>query len=268
MLGDMKKSALAAAIERVREERGLSQKELAARAGVTPEAVSRYESGQRVPRGRYLAALAMALGVEPAALLVEPEPPVAEPDLVARMAELEAVVARLRAMLPGPVDFSRPEGRRTIGLDTDEAASARMARTEPPLLAPAVDLRSLSSTATVAAYILERRATMREARLIALALEDVPLAASRLPGQEGWLLDLSSHGEVGECVLAQYAGQTVTGWVEGAGHQRQVSIMGGPTVPLAAVVVLGAVAYRMMRFQQAMGAGGRSLPAPVSREGH
>lgn len=47
-------------------ERGMSQKELAEATNLTPAAVSRYVNGERVPRAITIAALAKALGVEPA----------------------------------------------------------------------------------------------------------------------------------------------------------------------------------------------------------
>lgn len=48
------------------KERGMSQKELAEATNLTPAAVSRYVNGERVPRAITIAALAKALGVQPA----------------------------------------------------------------------------------------------------------------------------------------------------------------------------------------------------------
>ncbi len=47
-------------------ERGMSQKQLAEATNLTPAAVSRYVSGAREPRAITVAAMARALGVEPA----------------------------------------------------------------------------------------------------------------------------------------------------------------------------------------------------------
>lgn len=49
-------------------QRGLTQKELAEKTGLTPAAVSRYVSGARVPREIIVAKIAKALGVQPSDL--------------------------------------------------------------------------------------------------------------------------------------------------------------------------------------------------------
>lgn len=46
-------------------QKGLSQKELAIRTGLTPAAISRYVSGDRVPREIIVAKIAKALDVQP-----------------------------------------------------------------------------------------------------------------------------------------------------------------------------------------------------------
>jgi Zn-dependent peptidase ImmA (M78 family)/DNA-binding XRE family transcriptional regulator len=61
-------STLAEALETARRAKGLSQEQLATRAGITQEAVSRYESGRRLPQPDVLARLAVELGVTPAFL--------------------------------------------------------------------------------------------------------------------------------------------------------------------------------------------------------
>lgn len=58
-------SALAEALVTARRARDLSQEELAELAGLTQAAVSRYESGSRVPQREPLCAIARALGVTP-----------------------------------------------------------------------------------------------------------------------------------------------------------------------------------------------------------
>ncbi len=50
-------------------ERGLTQKELAERTGLTPAAVSRYMSGARMPREVVVAKIAKVLNVQPVDLL-------------------------------------------------------------------------------------------------------------------------------------------------------------------------------------------------------
>lgn len=47
------------------KERGLSQKELAVMTGLTPPAISRYITGERMPRAIVIAKIAKALGVHP-----------------------------------------------------------------------------------------------------------------------------------------------------------------------------------------------------------
>ena len=49
-------------------EKEMSQKELAAKTGLTPAAISRYVSGAREPRPITIAAIAKALGVLPEAI--------------------------------------------------------------------------------------------------------------------------------------------------------------------------------------------------------
>lgn len=49
----------------------MTREELAFRAGVAFKTIERIESGQSVPRRATLAALALALGVEPATLLTQ-----------------------------------------------------------------------------------------------------------------------------------------------------------------------------------------------------
>lgn len=54
------------------KERGMSQKELAEAAGLTPASVSRYVNGEREPWPATIAALSLALGVEPSDILGTP----------------------------------------------------------------------------------------------------------------------------------------------------------------------------------------------------
>lgn len=51
------------------KERGMSQKELAEAASLTPASVSRYVNGEREPRALTVAALAEILGVKPSDII-------------------------------------------------------------------------------------------------------------------------------------------------------------------------------------------------------
>ena len=51
------------------KERGMSQKELAEAAGLTPASVSRYVNGERLPWPATIAAMSQALGVEPSDII-------------------------------------------------------------------------------------------------------------------------------------------------------------------------------------------------------
>lgn len=60
-------------LKRLRQERGLSQEELARHLGTSRQVVSRYESGARVPKISTVSAFAQALGVPLSALTGEEE---------------------------------------------------------------------------------------------------------------------------------------------------------------------------------------------------
>ena len=59
----------------IREKKGLTQQELAKRAGVTQDSVSRIETGERDPRRSTLEKLALALEVEDPSMLALPMAP-------------------------------------------------------------------------------------------------------------------------------------------------------------------------------------------------
>lgn len=59
-------------IKKLREQKGLSQTELAKRVGVTSGMVSFYESGRSYPRMDKIEKLAQVLGVTPQELLTKP----------------------------------------------------------------------------------------------------------------------------------------------------------------------------------------------------
>jgi transcriptional regulator with XRE-family HTH domain len=62
-------------VKKLREQRGLTQRDLADRAGLTRETISNYERGERSdPPLSAITALAKALQVPVAELTAEPEP--------------------------------------------------------------------------------------------------------------------------------------------------------------------------------------------------
>lgn len=62
---------LAVRVKRLRVAGGLTQGQLGALIGISGAAVGRWESGEYLPKGRYVAKLARALGIDVAALLGE-----------------------------------------------------------------------------------------------------------------------------------------------------------------------------------------------------
>lgn len=62
---------IGARIAEILSYRGMTQKELAQKAGITEAAVSRYVNGDRAPRSVTVAAMAKALEVPPSELLGE-----------------------------------------------------------------------------------------------------------------------------------------------------------------------------------------------------
>jgi transcriptional regulator with XRE-family HTH domain len=69
------RSRAGARLRSLRLAAGLTQLELAARSGITHEAISRLELGNRAPRAETIRCLAAALGVEPAEFVGQPTPP-------------------------------------------------------------------------------------------------------------------------------------------------------------------------------------------------
>jgi transcriptional regulator with XRE-family HTH domain len=67
----MEVESLAVRIKRLRIAGGLTQGQLGERVGISPTAVGNWESGEFLPKGRYVAKLAGALGIDVAALLGE-----------------------------------------------------------------------------------------------------------------------------------------------------------------------------------------------------
>lgn len=52
-------------IKQCRLERGMTQKDLAEKMGISPIGISQYETGKRVPKGETIARIADALGADP-----------------------------------------------------------------------------------------------------------------------------------------------------------------------------------------------------------
>jgi transcriptional regulator with XRE-family HTH domain len=70
----MSASHFAGRLRELREQAGLSQKELADKANLTTDGISRLERGDRSPSWETAVTLAEALGVEVSAFLQEPAP--------------------------------------------------------------------------------------------------------------------------------------------------------------------------------------------------
>ena len=68
----MKPDAIAQALKRWREARGLSQRDLAAKSGVGYASVARIETGRQDPTVGMLARLAGALGIRLVDFFIEP----------------------------------------------------------------------------------------------------------------------------------------------------------------------------------------------------
>lgn len=75
--------------KRLMEERGMSQKDLSEKSGITEASVSRYLAGKRTPRFDVVINFAKALGVKPGDLLPESEQSALSP-----YEELKTVFAR------------------------------------------------------------------------------------------------------------------------------------------------------------------------------
>lgn len=66
---DIAAESLAVRIKRLRIANGLTQGELGERIGISSSAVGKWESGEFLPKGRYVAKLAEGLGIDVAELL-------------------------------------------------------------------------------------------------------------------------------------------------------------------------------------------------------
>lgn len=67
-MGDQEQAQLASRLKEAREEQGLTQRELAEKAGLTASAVSQFEGGKREPSFNSMVKLARALEVSPSYL--------------------------------------------------------------------------------------------------------------------------------------------------------------------------------------------------------
>ena len=84
-------------IARLRRERDWTQKELADKAGITQNQVSRIEKGKTRPRGSTIETVAQALGVDPEEL--EHNPVFEEDNAMAKMAKEDPDMASLFAQI-------------------------------------------------------------------------------------------------------------------------------------------------------------------------
>lgn len=103
-------------IELLRRQKGLSVKELAALIGVTPGAVSQWESGEKKPRRERLGAIAEALGTTVEAIKGEQKSAIGLPD------DAEEELVKVFTL------FSREDAeflRRYANLPEKEKASVR-----------------------------------------------------------------------------------------------------------------------------------------------
>lgn len=100
-------------LAQLRRERGLSQAQLAERAGVARTQITRLEAGVLNTRLSTLNAVADALGVPAAALLNGAEDPIASINVELRgmnAAQLSALLAFLRAMQDSLAEMKTPGG--------------------------------------------------------------------------------------------------------------------------------------------------------------
>ena len=110
-----------ALLRELRDGSGLSQQDLAARAGRTPSHISRLESGERGPSREVVDALAAALGASArdrlrllrAAGLVEPLDPLLE--ALAELLRSEDLPAEARARLCALLEIAVAYGRSATG---------------------------------------------------------------------------------------------------------------------------------------------------------
>jgi transcriptional regulator with XRE-family HTH domain len=68
----MEASWFAGRLKELREAAGLTQPDLAGRAGLTKDGIAQLETGRREPAWRTVVAICQALGVEPGEFLKEP----------------------------------------------------------------------------------------------------------------------------------------------------------------------------------------------------
>lgn len=97
---------LALRIKRLRTASGLTQGQLGELIGISGAAVGRWETGEFLPKGRYVATLARALGIDVAALLGE------TPTSIDDLAEEVQMLAAFRAL---------PKERKLIAIKLLEA---------------------------------------------------------------------------------------------------------------------------------------------------
>ena len=89
---DIAAESLALRIKRLRIASGLTQGQLGERIGISSTSVGKWEAGEFLPKGRYVAQLAVALGIDVAALLGE------TPKSIDDLAEEVQLIAAFRSL--------------------------------------------------------------------------------------------------------------------------------------------------------------------------
>jgi transcriptional regulator with XRE-family HTH domain len=115
-MADLDLEAFATRVNELREARGLSWKQLAARVGNTGAAMRRWKGGKSWPRTETLVALSRELGVTTDYLLLGRRPEKAAADFAALEKAIEATPRSLRVALCRvllPKDSSRPVANDT-----------------------------------------------------------------------------------------------------------------------------------------------------------
>ena len=112
-------------VRRVREEKGMTQEDLARRSGVSRDVIARLELGEREPSVRTLAGLARALGIRPEVLghlLVSDYDP----------AYQARVASEIRRWLRGQDDAT---AARSLGVRPEDIAAFRAGYPVPDVIA-------------------------------------------------------------------------------------------------------------------------------------
>lgn len=249
MLDGMKtQPSIGANIERMRRALSLSRRQLAARVivdgrSVSDAAISRYESGERTPKGEYLKALAMALETIPE-VLSQPVPelsPGATPDLTNVNQRLD----RLEQAIHGPEPTSQSVDSRTAGSTNVSSSTMNTEGTMTHALAfgHVAPLRPHTPDELVAWRATQERAVMSDVVYTALMCEGDWMPRAH-PDQLGWLVDTRGQPKDGQRVIVRWRNRIRTGKIVIRAGYRWYEFDGGggasygdvEVYPIAAVV--------------------------------